>query len=90
MTTCQTAVSGLLFAQALTGPGPAGLWLLYALEAASSAIGAISAPARTTFIPSLVRPEQLPTAMALNRIVFQTTLIAGPGAGRRDRGRGPA
>jgi MFS family permease len=78
MTTCQTVVSVQLFAQALTGPGSAGVWLLYGLEAASSAIGAISAPARTTFIPSLVRPGQLPTAMALNRIVFQTTLIAGP------------
>jgi MFS family permease len=78
MTTCQTAVSVLLFAQALTGPGPAGIWLLYALDAASSAIGAISAPARTTFIPSLVRQGELATAMALNRIVFQTMLIAGP------------
>src|SRR5580693_3579556 len=64
MTTCQTTVSVLLFVQALAGPGPAGVWLLYGLEAASSAIGAISAPARTTLIPSLVRPGQLPTAIA--------------------------
>jgi MFS family permease len=80
MTACQTVVSALFFAQALVGPGrgPGGLWLLYALEAASSAIGAISAPARTTFIPKLVRPGQLAAAMALNRIVFQTMLIAGP------------
>ena len=66
------------------------MWLLYALEAASSAIGAISAPARRTLIPSLVGQEQLATAMALNRIVFQTMLIAGPALGRRDRGRGRA
>lgn len=81
MTGCQTAVSGLLFAQALIGPGPAGVWLLYALEAASSAIGAISAPARRTLIPSLVGQEQLASAMALNRIVFQTMMIAGPALG---------
>ena len=81
MTACQTAVSCLLFAQALTGPGPAGLWLLYALEAASSAVGAISAPARRTLIPALVPPGQLAPAMALNRIVFQTMMIAGPAVG---------
>ena len=81
MTACQTAVSGLLFAQALIGPGPAGLWLLYALEAASSAIGAISAPARRTLIPALVPQRQLAPAMALNRIVFQTMMIAGPAVG---------
>jgi len=81
MTTCQTAVSGLLFAQALIGPGPAGLWLLYALEAASSAIGAINAPARRALIPGLVGKEQLAPAMALNRIVFQTMMIAGPALG---------
>jgi MFS family permease len=81
MTACQTAVSGLLFAQALIGPGPAGLWLLYALEAAASAIAAISAPARRTFIPSLVGPAQLAPAMALNRIVFQMMMIAGPALG---------
>jgi len=81
MTACQTAVSGLLFAQALIGPGPAGLWLLYALEAASSAMGAISAPARRTLIPALVPQRQLAPAMALNRIVFQTMMIAGPALG---------
>jgi len=78
MTTLQTVVSVLLFAQALTGPGRAGIWLLYGLDAASSAIGAISAPARTTFIPSLVPQKQLAPAMALNRIVFQTMMITGP------------
>jgi len=78
MTTGQTVVSAALFVQAMTGPGPAGIWLLYGLDAASSAIGAISAPARTTFIPSLVPPKQLAPAMALNRIVFQTMMITGP------------
>lgn len=81
MTAGQTVVSALLFTQALTGPGPAGLWLLYGLEAASSAIAAISAPARRTLIPALVPAAQLAPAMALNRIVFQTMMIAGPAVG---------
>jgi MFS family permease len=76
MAACSTAVSALLFAQALTGLR--WLWLLYALEAAASAIGAISAPARRTFIPMLVPAGQRAAAMALNRIVMQTMLIAGP------------
>src|ERR1700750_2208506 len=76
MTACSTAVSALLFAQALTGLR--WLWLLYALEAVASTIGAINAPARRTFIPALVPAGQRAAAMALNRIVMQTMLIAGP------------
>jgi MFS family permease len=75
MTVCQTAVSGLLFANAVLGG-----WLLalYALVAAESALSAIVAPARTTFIPRLVPAGQLQAAMALNRIIFQVVMIVGP------------
>ncbi|HEX6450372.1 MAG TPA: MFS transporter [Trebonia sp.] len=76
MTACQTAVSALLFTQALAGLR--SLWLLYALEAALSALAAISQPARQTFIRELVPQRQLAAAMALNRIVFQSMMIAGP------------
>jgi MFS family permease len=76
MTACASATSALLFTQALIGLR--SLWLLYVLEAAASAIGAVSQPARRTFIPKLVPPGQLSAAMALNRIVFQTMMIAGP------------
>jgi MFS family permease len=72
----QTTVSAVLFALATFGG--ASLWSLYALVAAASALNAINAPARQTFIPRLVPKEQLGTAMALNRIVFQVVLIAGP------------
>jgi MFS family permease len=51
---------------------------LYALVAAQSALGAVNAPARGTFIPRLVPEGQLAAAMALNRIIFQVVLIAGP------------
>jgi MFS family permease len=53
-------------------------WALYALVAVNSALVAISAPAQQALIPRLVPKEQLPAAMALNRIVFQVVLIAGP------------
>src|SRR6266480_2725450 len=36
------------------------VWLLYALVAAQSALGAVDRPARSTFIPSLLPASQLP------------------------------
>jgi MFS family permease len=77
VTVGQTAVSALLFTQALSGAR--SIWLLYALQAASAAFSAIAAPARQTFIPKLVPAGQLKPAMALSRIVFQVAMIAGPG-----------
>jgi MFS family permease len=78
MTTGQAAVSALLFCQALLAHGAGWLWLVYALVAAQSALGAVNAPARRTLIPSLVSSAQLPAAMALNRVSTQTMMIAGP------------
>ncbi len=75
MTVCQATVSGLLFANAVLG---GWLWLLYVLVAAESALSAIVAPARTTFIPRLVSAGQQQAAMALNRIIFQVVMIVGP------------
>jgi MFS family permease len=72
----QMGVSAVLFA--LAALGSASLWALYALVATGSAFSALSAPAQQTFIPRLVPKEQVGAAMALNRIVFQVVLIAGP------------
>ena len=72
----QMAVSAVLFA--LAAFGGASLWSLYALVALGAAFSAVSAPAQQTFIPRLVPREQLGPAMALNRIVFQVVMIAGP------------
>ena len=76
VTCCQITLSALLFA--LTVAGAASLWALYAVVATSAALSAVSAPAQQTFIPRLVPRPQLAAAMALNRIVFQVVLIAGP------------
>ncbi|HEX8008350.1 MAG TPA: MFS transporter [Trebonia sp.] len=75
-TVCQAAVSALLAAQAFGGHG--WLWLLYALVALESGVGAIGAPARRTFIPALLPADQLPAGMAVNRLSFQIMIIAGP------------
>jgi MFS family permease len=69
-------VSAGLAAQAFAGLRL--VWLLYALVAVQSALAAISAPARHTFIPALLPPGLLPAGMALNRISFQIVLTAGP------------
>lgn len=75
MTACSAVVSAALFLQALAGLG--WLWFLYVLVAISSAIGAVSLPTQRTIIRSTVTPGQLPAALALNRVAFQTTLIGG-------------
>jgi MFS family permease len=72
----QAAVSSVLFA--LAAFGGASVWPLYALVAAGSALSAVNAPAWQTVIPRLVPRGQLAAAMALNRIIFQVVLIAGP------------
>ncbi len=69
-------VSAGLAAQAFAGLRL--VWLLYLLVAVSASLGAISGPARRTFIPSLLPPEQLSAGLALNRLSFQIMLTVGP------------
>jgi MFS family permease len=73
---CAAAVSAALAAQAFTDPRR--VWLLYALVALASAVGAVGGPARRTFIPGLLPPAQLAAGLALNRISFQVMMTAGP------------
>ena len=73
---CAAAVSAALTAQAFADPRR--VWLLYALVAVASAIGAVGGPARRTFIPSLLPPDQLAAGLALNRVSFQVVITAGP------------
>lgn len=72
----QATVSAALAAQAFAGLS--ALWLLYLLAAVSSALAAVSQPARRTLLPRLLRPEQLAAGLALNRVSFQVMLTGGP------------
>jgi len=77
----QTMLSVTLFALAAFGgtlSRNAVLWALYAIVTIGAAFSSISAPAQATFIPRLVPKDQVSTAMALQRIVFQVVLILGP------------
>ena len=69
-------VSAGLAAQAFAGLRL--VWLLYALVVVQSALFAIMAPLRQTFIPALLPPALLPAGMALDRIRFQLMLTIGP------------
>jgi MFS family permease len=63
VSSCSAAVSAGLAAQAFAGLR--SVWLLYALVAVSSSFSAINAPARRTFIPSLLPADQLTAGLAL-------------------------
>ncbi|GAA3385183.1 MFS transporter [Cryptosporangium minutisporangium] len=54
------------------------LWLLYALTAAQSALAAIDAPARRTFLPRLLPAELLPAAGTLMHSSWQVSAFIGP------------
>lgn len=70
------AVSAALAAQAFAGLRL--VWLIYALVAIGYSFAALNRPARSTFVPNLLPQSLLPAALALDRISFQVTLIAGP------------
>jgi MFS family permease len=57
------------------------VWPIYAISAASSAVGAFDLPARQALTPNLVPREHLPNALTLNTIMFQVAAVAGPAAG---------
>ena len=63
---------------AVTFAGGDRLWILYALNAISSAAVAFDGPARQALIPRLVPVADLPGALSLNLSAFQAALIGGP------------
>jgi MFS family permease len=79
------ATSGLMLDAAalawLSFSGEASLWSIYALTALGSAFSALDHPARTAMLPDLVSEGQVPAAMALRQVSFQTTHIVGPALG---------
>jgi MFS family permease len=74
--TAMAAIAGLLVAQAAAGWH--AVWLLYLATAAYGALAAVDSPARATFLPRLLPPEQIPAATALSQLSMNVGLTLGP------------
>ncbi|CAI9411264.1 MFS transporter [Aestuariimicrobium sp. T2.26MG-19.2B] len=70
------AASSLFAVQAFAGLH--NVWLILGLFSVQQAFFAITSPARTAMLPSLVEPDELAAANALNTTVFLFGGIAGP------------
>ncbi|MEU4347552.1 MFS transporter [Streptomyces sp. NPDC023838] len=58
--------------------GFAHVWFLYGIVALQSVCAALNGPARSSMIPRLLPPEQLPAANALNSITMTSGTLLGP------------
>jgi MFS family permease len=65
----------------LTFFGVATVWHIYLLAALSAAVSAFDLPSRQALLPTLVPREDLPNAISLNTIMFQTASVLGPALG---------
>ncbi|MFC8127665.1 MFS transporter [Streptomyces sp. NPDC057302] len=54
------------------------VWFLYSVVALQAVCGALNAPARSSMIPRLLPPEQLPAANALSSITTTGGMMLGP------------
>ena len=61
-----------------TATGIIDIWSLFLLTVTLGAVNAMNQPARLALIPSLVDRETLPSAVAINSIVFNNARFAGP------------
>jgi MFS family permease len=74
------AASSLVLA-IVTQAGFTELWILYALTAVSASFSAFDQPARGALVPTLVERSELPAAIALNQMLFQSAAVIGPAIG---------
>jgi MFS family permease len=65
----------------LTSRGLTSIWVLYAMAALGSTVGAFDPPARQALVPMLVPREHLPNAISMNTIMMQAASVAGPALG---------
>jgi MFS family permease len=70
------ATSALLLAGVLVGQPP--LWYLYSVAGLQAGVAGINNPSRSAAVPSLVPRDQLPAALALNQVLFTSSMIVGP------------
>jgi MFS family permease len=68
--------SGVLLAGAIAGHPP--LWVIYLAVALSAGFSAIDSPTRSAMTPRLVGNELLPSALALNQVIWNFTGLIGP------------
>ncbi|WP_199439876.1 MFS transporter [Umezawaea beigongshangensis] len=69
-------VSGAFAVQAFAGLDR--VWPLYCLVVAQSLISSVNAPARRTFLPRLLRADQLPAGTALTLLAWHASTVVGP------------
>ncbi len=72
----QTLSAAILLGGALHGHPPIGL--IYAAAALHAFVGSIDQPTRSAMAPRLVGKDLLPSAVALNQVLWQTIGIIGP------------
>jgi MFS family permease len=63
---------------AMTAAGLTKVWVIYLLTALSSAATSFENPARQALVPALVPAADLPQAISLGLITFQTATVTGP------------
>ena len=73
------AAAGLLLVATLRGDPP--VWIVYVAVAMISAQSAIDSPVRAAMAPRLIGRDLLPSAAALNQVVFNATALLGPAIG---------
>jgi len=62
----------------LTALGMIDIWGLFALVLIRGIIFSVWQPVRLAYMPSLVGPRQIPTAIALNSSLFNVAMVIGP------------
>jgi len=65
---------------ALTATGLITIWSLLGLSLFLGVVAAFNQPARLALVPSLVAREDLPAAVAINSIIFNSARFVGPAA----------
>ncbi len=75
----QAGASGLLLAGAFLATTP--LWLVYVGAGLVAGLSGFSLATRSAMTPSMVPPDRLPSALALNQVMWNTAQIVGPALG---------
>ena len=73
------ATSSTLLVGSLLGKPP--LVLIYAAAGVAAGLSGISAPTRGSIVPNLIPVEMLSSAVALNQVMWNTAMVAGPALG---------